>query len=124
VAELLGRAAQESAPASVSLFATLSTKEGKCSISHHGRNNSGADHVKVMLSPCPFLEVFTVCANEAGAQSIEGTEGCETSIETGGPSEGLLPVVTSFPTSPTLGLPIEMPSFGEPPDFPAIPTGT
>jgi hypothetical protein len=94
------------------------SSEGSCSIMHHGRNNSGADHFKVSASPCPLLVLETVCANSAGAEEFGFDEGCSDPDPIVPDVLGLsAPTIVSFPTAATLGLPVDMPSFGEPADY-------
>jgi hypothetical protein len=130
--ELKGQAVQESGPSLLStLQASGTPHQDRCRIMHHGRNNSGAHHFQEEASPCPFLRVETICTSGGEVSTFGeggGDEPCESTTFTEPPGDVVVEGVTvptriTFPTTPTFGLPIEMPSFGEPPDFPTVPFG-
>jgi hypothetical protein len=98
----------------LSLASSNSPNRDRCTITHKAANNTDSTHGTIREEPCGFLVVETSCQN---FPAYEGeSEGCV------GPEEvsdelSALSTVFSLPATPTLGLPIAAPSFGEPPSF-------
>ena len=84
----------------------------RCTITHKAANNVDSTHGTIRQEPCFFLEVETSCENFGDGEGGE----CSGPEEVGSDFSALSTVFT-LPATPTLGLPIEAPSFGEPASF-------
>ena len=90
-----------------------SSNTDRCTITHKAANNLDSTHGTIRQEPCVLLEVVTDCEN---FYDYEGeSEGCTGPTDVGDFSLSSLSIV--FPSTATLGLPIEAPSFGEPASF-------
>jgi hypothetical protein len=90
-----------------------SSNTDRCTITHKAANNLDSTHGTIRQEPCVLLVVVTDCEN---FYDYEGeSEGCTGPTDVGDFSLSSLSIV--FPSTATLGLPIEAPNFGEPPSF-------
>jgi hypothetical protein len=98
-------------------LSSSSPSRDRCTITHKAANNEDSTHGTVRREPCGVLVVETFCENTGPYYEGEIVEGCFGPQEVGG---GLtsLSTVFSLPSTPTLGLPIQLPNFGEPSSFP------
>jgi hypothetical protein len=105
------------------LQGTSNTPDGGCSIKLHGRNNSDAGAFTFSDQDGCAVIVTMTCTSFPEEEEEEDVPGCTDPVpvpiipEDPGPTLLGGQLLTPFATTPTFGLPIEMPDFGEPGDF-------